>query len=279
MACHHPFLAASLPELAVDPVRRDMNLRDTFRFCREVLGDQEFQDLRTLFLFNDIKNVVLLHFRAKQRQEDYQLPAYYSEDEYTECRADPLLALGFIRRWWENQASGVKEYPSLPHTDELTTFFYEDLDRITLNPFIRDWYRFERELRNFTVALTREGAGSDPAPRLIPAGIIYEDVRAGHKASVDAGRELGWPDSLRSLDGGLRQAELDREKVRWEWLDTQVGADTDGLPVILAHMVRLMSVERWEWMSPGHGQERLDSITDTMRRSIRFAVAFNGART
>lgn len=278
MARQFAFLGASLDELAYQPVRKGLDLRDTFRFCHESLGQSDREHLRRLFLFNDIKNVVLLYFRAKERQEDYQMPAYYTEEEYRNCRVDPLLALGFIQRWWDNQSRGIKLYPKLPHTDELTTFFYEDLDELVPNEFTRDWYLFELELRNFTVALTLEETGLDPVEKLIPFGTVYEDILAGQKARTTAGAVLGYLEELRDSGKGLKEAELLREQLRWTWIDERLGADWSSLDALLGHLVKLWSVERWEFLSPQHGYERFDTILDTMRRSIRFAVEFSGAQ-
>jgi hypothetical protein len=278
----YPFLVASLDSVAYDPVQKGMNLRDTFRFIHGQLDNESRDTFRRLFLFNDIKNIVYMHFRTKVRQGDYLYPAYYIEEHYKEVRADPVRAFGFIRRWWDLKNDGIRHLPNLPETDVLTTFFYEDLASVIAPPFMRDWYLFELELRNFTVALALESGhtelqGFAVKDKLIPFGQVYEEICQGALAGRDVGKNMHWPDRIREEQGNLRRAELVCDEVRWNWLDEQLGAEMDGIDVIYAHMIRLWSVERWEELTRRSGEARFNSIVDTMRRSIRFAVEFAGA--
>lgn len=278
----YPFLAASLDTIAYDPVQKGMSLRDTFRFCYTALDKEDRSTLMRLFLFNDIKNIVYMHFRKKVRQGDYLYPAYYIEEHYRECREDPLRAFAFIRRWWELKDAGIRTLPNLPETDVLTTFFYESLEQVIPPGFMRDWYLFELELRNFTVALALESGHADVQglvikDKLIPFGWVFEEISQGAKAGKDVGRNMDWPDRLREKQGSVRRAELACEEVRWTWIDERLGTDLNSADFVYAHLVRLWSVERWEQLTRQNGEDRFNSIVDTMRRSIKFAVEFEGA--
>jgi hypothetical protein len=278
----YPFLAASLDTVAYDPVQKGMSLRDTFRLCHGELHGDDKELLRRLFLFNDIKNIVYMHFRQRIRQGDYLYPAYYIEEHYQECRKDPLLAFEFIRRWWELKAAGIRSLPNLPETDVLTTFFYEGLQWVIPPGFVRDWYLFELELRNFTVALALESGhadsqGPEVKDKLIPFGWVYEEISLGARAGRDVGRNVGWPDRIREERQDVRRSELVCEEVRWSWIDERLGSELCGADTVYAHLIRLWSVERWEELTRQSGVERFNQIVDTMRRSIRFAVEFDGA--
>ncbi len=277
MRASYPYLCSGLDSLSYDPVKRGASLRDAFRFAMEEFSPRDRDLLRKLFLFNDIKNVVLLHFRRKERQEDYQTPAYYLESDYESVKADPMLALPFLRAWWENKAAGIRLFPQLPETDELTTLFYERLDSLLEDGFLKDWYLFELELRNFTVALTLEATGLDPEGRLIPYGVVFADIEAGKRASRDAGAALGYLESVRAGLEDLSGAERERERVRWAWIDERLGPDWSSADAVLGSLIKLWAVERWENLTRRRGEERFESILDTMRRSIRFAVEFGGA--
>lgn len=278
MRASYPYLCSGLDSLSYDPASRGLSLREAFRFAMDEFSEADRELLRKLFLFNDIKNVVLLHFRRKERQEDYQIPSYYQESEYESVKADPMLALPFLRAWWENKAAGIRLFPLLPETDELTTLFYEHLDSLLAPGFLRDWYLFELELRNFTVALTLEAADLDPAGKLIPYGVVFGDLEGGKRASRDAGASLGYLESVRVGLEDLSGAERERERVRWAWIDERLGSDWSSADAVLGALIKLWSVERWENLTRRRGEERFESIIDTMRRSIRFAVEFGGAR-
>lgn len=282
MGRSYPFVAASLDPVGYDPVQKGRNLRETVRFCYAQLDRDDRETLMRLFLFNDIKNVVYMYFRQRVRQGDYLYPAYYIEEHYREVREDPVRAFDFIRRWWEYKDAGVRYLPNLPETDVLTTFFYEGLEGIIPPGFMRDWYLFELELRNFTVAMALESGhadihGFEVKDKLIPSGWVYEEISQGGKAGKEVGRNMGWPDRLREAIGDLRKSELACEEVRWNWLDERLGADFCGVDAIYAHLIKLWSVERWEELTRASGEARFGSIVDLIRRSIRFAVEFEGA--
>lgn len=278
MGVRYPYLCSALDPLSYEPVKRGLSLREAFLFAMEEFVEADRESLRKLFLFNDIKNVVLLHFRRKERQEDYQTPSYYPEAEYESVKADPMLALPFLRVWWENKAAGTRLFPKLPETDELTTLFYESLTSLLEPGFVRDWYLFELELRNFTVALTLEATGLAATEKLIPHGVVYADILAGKPAARDAGASLGYLETIRSVETSLAAAERERERLRWSWIDDRLGPDWSSADAAMGILVKLWSVERWENLTRRRGEERFDSIVDTMRRSIRFAVEFGGAQ-
>jgi hypothetical protein len=254
-------LAASLDTLALNPVRKGLGLRDVFRFCLSELDAGDLEGLRRLFLFNDIKNIVYLHFRQRIRQGDYLYPAYYLEEQYHLCRQDPLLAFEFIQRWWALKDAGVRHLPNLPETDVLTTLFYETLEDLIPSGFLREWYRFELELRNFTVALTLEtdhtdAQGLEVKEKLIPLGWVYEQVCQGARADKEVGRNMGWPDRIRAAKDDLRRCELACEEARWSWLDESLGSEWCSADAVYAYLIRLWSVERTQPRNPPRPESR-----------------------
>lgn len=278
MASYH-YLGATLPDLQLDRPMREprTSTKELFVWCMEELSPRDFDQVRLLYLFNDIKNVVFFHFNQKTRAEDYQSPSYYDEATFFALRDDPLDFLPFLARFYELKAAGERVWPDLPETDEVTALFYHDLDNLAPCPFLTDYLTFLCDLRNVASAITYRRSGLPVAAKLLPWGGAWERI-VEHEQDPDFGLGDDWPFAEElvgaAADGRLR-FELAVEEVVWDWLDDRAGTDLFSLDAILAHFVRLGSCERWETLREEQGKEALEGILGTVQRSIRFSVEFN----
>jgi hypothetical protein len=62
------------------------------------------------------------------------------------------------------------------------------------------------------------------------------------------------------------------EDLRWRWLDEQTQGFEFTTDQVLAYLVRLMSVTRWQHLRAEHGEEALQGLLETVSRSIRLSV-------
>ena len=241
------------------------------------MREKDFEQVRKLFLYNDIRNTVLLHFFKKKRQEDYATPAYYDELTFNENLKDTSCFLPFLSKFYELKKSGKRQYPHLPETDELTAHFYEDLDDITEPGFLRDYFHFELSLRNITCAIAFRKNNLPISGKLIPFGSAYELISKNEQAS-DFGLSDEFPFVERlvamSQEGNLYDAEMAIERIRWGWLDERVGDNYFSTDAIVSLFVKLMSIERWEVLSKEKGDELFNGLMNTIKRSIRFSIEF-----
>jgi hypothetical protein len=264
-------------DLSLEGARVGQGLRKWFFHAMDEMREQDFDQVRKLFLYNDIKNTILLYFYKKKRQEDYATPAYYDELSFEENRKDTSCFLPFLARFYELKKAGKRQYPHLPETDELTALFYEDLESITEPGFLRDYFDFELSLRNITCAIAFRKNGLPISAKLIPFGTAYELI-CKNEAATDFGLADEFPfiEKLVSPSeaGSLYDAEMAIEKVRWEWLDERVGDNFFSTDAIISFFVKLRSIERWEELSKEKGEELFNGLMNTIKRSIRFSIEF-----
>lgn len=272
------YLVSSLADIVLDSGRRSQSPRQLFLFAMEQMKPRDFEQVRQLFLFNDIKNAVFLYFNKKQKQEDYALPAYYDEVTFNENLQEPNLFLPFLAKFYEMKKAGIRMYPELPETDALTSLFYEDLeDFTTADGFLRAYFYFELNLRNICTAIAFRKNGLDLTGKLIPRGGAYETISKNESAS-DFGLTNEFPFVGRLITLSQQTQLLDFEKaledIRWNWLDERVGDDYFSTEAVLAYFVKLNSVHRWEELSKETGDELFNGIVNNIKRSIRFSIEF-----
>jgi hypothetical protein len=271
------YLVSSLPDLVLDGGHINQNLRSMFFFAMDEMQEHDFEQVRKLFLYNDIKNTILLYFYKKKRQEDYSTPAYYDEFTFNEYKKDPSCFLPFLTKFYDLKQTGKRQYPQLPETDELTAHFYEDLDGIAEPGFLRDYFHFELNLRNLSCALAFRKNALPIAAKLIPFGTAYELI-CKNESAADFGLADEFPMMERIIQlnqqASLQELEMYYEKIRWDWLDERVGTNYFSTDAIIAFFVKLLSVERWNKLSKEKGDELFNGLMNTIKRSIRFSIEF-----
>jgi hypothetical protein len=270
----HYYLLSSLPALSLEMKRGVPEVRQVFLYCGEQLGTADFEQVRRLFLFNDIKNTVFFHFNDRKSNRQYMSPAYYDEATYVENLKDPASFFPFLARFHELAREERRIYPDLPYTDEVTAFFYDDLDEL-VDGFLAEWYRFELDLRNATVALAHRQNGLPITEKLIPSGLVWEAARRDPSVP-DLGLGSSFPalGELVAWEGGLTGYERLIEDLRWRWLDERTQGFEFTTDQVLAYLVRLMSVTRWHGLRAEDGEAAFQKLMDTVSRSIRSSVQF-----
>lgn len=279
MKRNYYYLASSLIDVFRSKSGRAGTVQNLVDFCSEQLHPDDFESLKSLFLFNDIRN-----FIWHQAPEDpFVTPSYYTMDELNLGGLEPSALLPFFREHLENRATRIRLYPDLLEIDELTAVFYNHLGDIR-DAFVREYYLAELNLRNIVVALELRESGEPLKGKLIPVGEAYEEI------SRNTVEDFGLGDSfpyVRGLIPAFREPDLTAredliEDIRWQWLDDRIESDLFSSDYIFAYAVKLQSVERWDSLNPEKGDELFSELLNTVRRSVRFAIEFSkveGAET
>jgi hypothetical protein len=265
------FLASSLPELSRRGPKRAPSVEELLERCARELHPDDYRSLKALFLLNDVANAVT--YRAPG--DPFLSPSFFSQEELLAGRTEPERLLPFLALFFANAATGVRLHPALLEVDELTLLFYQRLDDIG-DGFVRAYFRHELDLRNIAVALGLRQQSLPLDGRLIPIGAAYEGIAGGR------GEDFGLSDSFPYVgrlvaayrESSLTGREQALEEVRWSWLDGWLGVDWFSSDYVLAYLVRLRSIERWQRLRAEAGGEVFDELLNTVHRSVRFAIEF-----
>ena len=72
------YLISSLAELILHSSKKPIGIDDFVNFCSEELAEKDFDNLKKLFLFNDIRNAV----NSQNKDYRYMTPSYYTQEEF-----------------------------------------------------------------------------------------------------------------------------------------------------------------------------------------------------
>ncbi len=265
------YLCSSLIDLILDSKIKFFSSKELLQFCEEEMTKKDFQYLKYLYIFNDIKNIINTK-EILNDEKEYLEPSYYSIEEFKENLKDPDSFLAFIAEFLFNKKNEKRIYPSLLEIDELTTLFYLYLDEIK-NDFIKNYYNFELLLKNLTTAISLKAKNINYANKLIPAGDYYEIILKSNSPDFGLSKEFKFIEKL--LDSFATEDLIKREKViediRWDYLDEYVGKDFFSTNFIFSYAIKLKSVERWFGLKPEIGLEILEKLIEQVKNKISFS--------
>ena len=118
------YLVSSLTELILDSGKKPISIGDFINLCSEELACYDFDNLKKLFLFNDLRNAV----NSDNKEYQYMIPSYYSEEEFKEGMSDTDSFLSFLAEYFYNKKKDKRLYPDLMEIDEAVLLFYLNLD-------------------------------------------------------------------------------------------------------------------------------------------------------
>lgn len=272
MTRNYYFLGASLADVAWGRGTPRGSLEDVIAYVEPQLHPDDAIALRNLFLFNDMRNAV----SYRDPDDTFVTPSCYDRQALVDAAEGNYNVLPFLADFFEVVHRNAREYPDIPLIDELTILFYDRLDDIP-SEFVQDYFMWELNVRNLTIALSRESQGFPYRDRLIPHGDVYLAIMRGSPPDFGLGSDYPFVEELvrvfKSTD--LTAHEETMERLRWNWLDDRVGPEFFSTEFILSYVLKYQSVERWQTLSEEKGDELFGELLNTVRRSVRFSLEFS----
>lgn len=139
--------------------------------------------------------------------------------------------------------------------------------------FLREWSRFDRNLRNVIAAHTARGKGIEIEGNLLGSGDIVEMLAKSSTADFSLRGELEYIDSLLSaLDGKAGFVEKERaiDVIRWNKAEALAEFDSFGMPTILSYLVKISIIHRWEALDPAVGREMYERLLAAMKSEVKI---------
>jgi hypothetical protein len=266
------FLAASLADVSWGAATPRGTLDELIAYLEGELHPQDTTALRQLFLFNDMRNAVSYHVP----DDAFVTPSCYDRDTMAEAAESYSDVLPFLNDFFEIVRGAARVYPEIPVIDEMSILFYDRLDDIE-SSFVRDYYLRELNVRNLTIALSRESRGFPYRERLIPRGDAFDAIMTGTPPDFELSADFPFVEELvrvfKTTD--LTAHEETMERLRWNWLDERVGPQFFSTEFILSYVIKYQSVERWQTLNEEKGDELFGELLDAVRRSVRFSLEFS----
>ena len=181
------------------------------------------------------------------------LPALRLEDD----RSDKLVVqelVDEIRGQLSERDAAVLDLLLSGYDDERLD---EDFYRAALkhgNRFIRDWFRFDLDLRNTTVSYLNDSLGRPDKQDMI----LLEDRETEEFFELD--------DAQNVLNlGDILKRERGLDELRWRKIDELTILDCFDLEVLLGYVAKLKIIDRWLQLDPESGRAMFRKLVEDIR--------------
>lgn len=135
--------------------------------------------------------------------------------------------------------------------------------RASKSKFISEYFDFDLNMRNTKVAWLNKMLGRD-ADQDILTFPVDEDAIPGYEEEKEGFEELDEVNAV--LNGGdLLARERGLDDISWRKVDEIVLYDLFSLDVILAFLVKLKIIDRWEKLDPDTGRELFRKLVGEIR--------------
>jgi hypothetical protein len=273
MSKSYYYLVSGLADLVLDEKKP---LPDNAVFFSEVEDDLSREDMELVRLLRcpfDNYNLITL---LENRDREFDERGNFTREELAQEIKNPSRLPEYTEEFFAAFREGKQLFPHVSWEDQLAWLFYDSVAEHP-NPFIREWFAFDLNLRNVLAALScREIAASEGTQQaeLIEKAVICRNGVA------DLLRRSNAPDfSLSSIfkeielilsfpRNNLTELEKSADQLRWRVLDEQVFLRAFKVDAVLAFVVKLNIARRWLKLMPAEGKQMLDELIGGLKAGL-----------
>jgi hypothetical protein len=241
------FLVTYLPEIHRDDRKLKLRFGDLLAE-REHIDASDWREIELLLLGGDIFLLEqLLAGKDPEVEHTFFGKEFWKEQVRAPKEAPPFLE-EFLKSVVSEEAFGPAE------VNELYGLFYDHVRREASTSLLRDYFQFEKDLRNVLVAVRARRQDLSPADHLVGSGELVEQLGGSNADDFGLGQDLPWIESLLDVQDPL-QLEDTVEQVLWDHLEERIQQKNFEFDVVLAYLLKLQLLEKRLALSEERGME------------------------
>ena len=265
-------LVSGLPDIIFDGNKPGETSHEFKNELAEQLHTSDYKLAELLYLHYDNKN--LLNLLLKQDKQ-FIIHGNYTEDYLEEQIKEPTDIVDYMKQLIYNFKAETSGKSNLSYENELQNLYYEYVLKVE-NNFLKQWFKFDSDVKNILTAVNCYKYGYDTEKQLIrikEEDDVYETlIKRGLKADSLADEV---PDADKILQ--IAESEMDiseKEKaldnIRWEFLDEHTFFNYFNIEKILSYVIKLKIVERWIELDNETGKALFNKLINDIKMSYNF---------
>ncbi len=180
----------------------------------------------------------------------------------------PKYLIDFVAFYLQNEREQKKQ-----------PYFYDDLLLIAYsryiqqkgNKFLRYWYGIEQDIVATFATISAEKYGLDPQQYIIADKPLHQALIAKDWQSISASVEGKTAITMKQIAEEpiltVREEKIDNYK--WGLLDEVTFSDVFSIDAMLAYLLKLQILERWEKLDKVHGEQQFRHIVESLNKDFR----------
>ena len=271
---HYYYLIAGLPDILLDETRSKISVSDLLEEIKTQLHPEDHNLLQVLFLKYD--NANLLNLLLK-REKAFNEGGIYPQDLLEEQIKEPDDRIhNYLRQFIELFKADDREDQDKTWEVVLEEYYFGFLLDIS-NEFLREWFRFQLNLKNVTTALSCRKHEIPVESQLIGDNEVVQSILRSN--ARDFGLTQDFPEVEQILAEWERENILEREKaldsIRWNWIDEHTFFHYFTVEKVIGYLLQLEMVERWMNLDPRKGERMFRELLEKMQSSFELPDEFH----
>jgi hypothetical protein len=246
------FLAGYLPELHIDDRKIKVGLTE-LKGEKYYMPPGDWKEIELILLGNDVFMVEKLLSGKTVAAEHSVYDAEFWKEQIKNPQEGPEFILNFLR---ELKAGDGNFGPR--DADRLYGAYYDYISAESRSGFLRQYFGFDRNLRNVLAAIRARQKGFSPSD--VVCGTEEDEwIETLSRSSAEdfgLGREYPWVESLLAADHPLRRQELIGQ-ILWNLTDEIAGDDPFHFNSVLSYTLRVQMLEKRLALSEEEGMAKV----------------------
>ncbi|ERP31839.1 DUF2764 family protein [Chitinivibrio alkaliphilus] len=265
MKRNYYYLVAGLPDLLRGRSSKKLQAH-TLR--AEILQELDPADQRLVrYLCHRYDNDNCLALLAGRKQFDHR--GFFSR-EVLEFRLETLEGLpSYLCEYLQNRKDEVRLFSTLTKEDELHALYYESL-RSMNNSFVNAWAEFDLNMHNFFGARNADILGKEREKSVLPLNETAERILKSTASDFGMSAQHPWVEEVLSNYDTPIDLENSRDRIIWNTLDELTQGYTFTVEVVLAFIIKLHTVERWNNLNSERAEKRLKELLQETKSMVQL---------
>ncbi len=260
-------LVAGLCEYALEADNKGFDAKSVVEEIRAEFSATDRRVLELFYGWYDIANIV--NIRAGRSQFN-ELGNFTREELAAELEKPENLPV------WMAKVVDAYRDPENADYDEVDTScrleralfeaYYAECAR-SKNRFIREWNRFDRNLRNVIAAYTARSKDMPVVDSLVGSDDIVLSLSRSSASDFGLKGELEYIDNLLGALGdqaNIVEKERTIDLIRWDKADELTEFEDFSTDVVLAYLVKVNIIQRWMALDPQTGRGMYEKLLASM---------------
>lgn len=273
-------LVAGLPDIIIDGNKPGKTSHEFKNELAEQLLTSDYKFAELLYLHYDNKN--LLNLLLKQDNRFIPL-GNYTEEYLEEQIKEPTNIVDYMKQLIFNFKAETSGNSNLSIENELQSLYYEYVLQVE-NDFLKQWFMFDRDMKNILTAVNCRKYGYDTEKQLIPVkheNEVYETlIKSSPKPDLFAD-EVPYADKILQIaesEMDISEKEKALDNIKWKFLDEHTFFNYFTIEKILSFVIKLIIVERWIELDNETGKALFIRLINDIKMSYKFPEEFSVKR-
>ncbi|MFR9651094.1 MAG: DUF2764 family protein [Rikenellaceae bacterium] len=260
-------LIAGLREYSLDGDNKGLELSAILEEVFDEISAKDSELVRLLYGLYDCENIVATYNKSERFNPMGFLSRESIDTLLSGVESDDIRLSASQQAVVELYTAKGSEQGGEDFEMALYAAYYADAES-SKNRFLREWSRSERDLRNVIAALSARSSGRAVESVLVGGGDVVDQIMRSSAADFALRGQLSYLDALMAAvadRSNLIEQEHKIDNIRWEVAEELAQMEYFTMDALLAYLVRVNMVVRWQRLNPKYGREMFDRLVGELR--------------